>query len=132
MTVLVERFRTMFPEAQPLYPIQSITDSAITYTPDKRRYLQLQTNRRGSVQFEIGFRHEPPEAWLVLCPCGNIVGFYGTDKEQAVLVYLADTLIEEHHVLYRVDETVRAARATDWYQQLQSGTHTVLEILCHD
>jgi hypothetical protein len=128
----MERFFRMFPDAQPLYPIRSDTDGAIIYTSDRRRYLQLQVNRRGSIQFEIGFRHEPPEAWLVLCPCGNIVDFYGTDSEQAVLVYLADTLIEQHHVLYRADESVDTARATNWYQQLQSGTLTVLEILCHD
>jgi hypothetical protein len=132
MTVLVERFFRMFPDAQSLYPIRSDTDGAIVYTSDKRRYLQLQVNRRGSLQFEIGFRHEPSEAWLVLCPCGNIVDFCGTDLEQAVLVYLADTLLEEHSVLYRVDEPVNTARATDWYQQMQSGTLTVLEILRDD
>ena len=132
MTVLVERFYTMFPEAKPLYPVRSDTDGAIVYTPDKRRYLQLQTNRRGSVQFEIGFRHELPEAWLVFCPCGNIVDFCGTEIEQAVLVYLADTLLEQHHVLYRVDEQVNAARATRWYEQLRSGTLAVLEALCDD
>ena len=132
MTVLVERFCTMFPEARQLYPVRSDADGVIAYTPDKRRYLQLQVNRRGSIQFEIGFLHEPPEAWLVLCPCGNIVDFCGTDLERAVLVYLADTLIEEHSVLCRVDEAVGAARATHWYQELQSGTLTVLEALCHD
>ena len=130
MTVLVERFCTMFPEAQQLYPIRLDTDGAIVHTPDKRRYLQLQVNRRGSVQFEIGYRYEPPEAWLVFCPCGNIVDFCGTDLERAVLVYLADTLIEEHSVLYRVDESVSAARATSWYDQLQSGKLGVLETLC--
>jgi hypothetical protein len=132
MTVLVERFCRLFPEAKQFYPIRSDTDGAIVYTPDKRRYLQLQVNRRGSIQFEIGFRHEPPEAWLVFCPCGNIVDFYGTDKERAVLVYLADTLIEEHSVLYRVDRSVETARATRWYEQLQSGTLAVLEALCDD
>jgi len=132
MTVLVERFCTMFPNAHPLYPIRSDTDGAIVYTSDKRRYLKFEMNRRGSIQFEIGFRHEPPEAWLVFCPCGNIVDFYGTDRERAVLVYLADTILEEHSVLYRVDEMVNTARATDWYQQLQSGTRTVLEVLCDD
>jgi len=132
MTVLVERFFRMFPDAQQLYPIRSDTDGAIVHTPDKRQYLQMQTNRRGSVQFEIGFRHEPPEAWLVFCSCGNIVDFCGTDKERAVLVYLADTLIEEHSVLYRVDESVSAARATHWYKQLQSGKFGVLETLCDD
>jgi len=132
MTVLVERFCRLFPEAKPLYPVRSDTDGAIVYTPDKRRYLQMQTNRRGSVQFEIGFRHEPPEAWLVFCPCGNIVDFCGTDVERAALVYLADTLIEQHHVLYRVDEMVGAARATQWYQQLQSGKLAVLEMVGHD
>jgi len=132
MSVLVERFCTMFPDAQQLYPIRSDTDGAIVYTSDRRRYLQLQVNRRGSVQFEIGFLHESPEAWLVFCPCWNIVDFYGTDVERAVLVYLADTLIEEHHVLYRVDEAVDAVRATDRYKQLQSGKLTVLEMLCDD
>jgi hypothetical protein len=127
--MLIERFCKLFPEAQRLYPIRSDTDGAIVYTPDKRRYLQLQVNRRWSIQIEIGYRYEPPEAWLVLCPCGNIVDFCGTDVERAVLVYLADTLIEEHHVLYRADEQVNAARATSWYQQLQSGTLTVLEAL---
>jgi hypothetical protein len=122
----------MFPEAQQLYPIRLDTDGAIVHTPDKRRYLQLQVNRRGSVQFEIGYRYEPPEAWLVFCPCGNIVDFCGTDLERAVLVYLADTLIEEHSVLYRVDESVSAARATSWYQQLQPGTLSVLEALRDD
>ena len=132
MTVLVERFCRLLPEAKQLYPIRSNTDGAIAYTSDKRRYLQVQVNRRGSVQFEIGFRHEPPEAWLILCPCGNIVDFCGTEIEQAVLVYLADTLLEQHHVLYRVDEQVNAARATSWYEQLQSGTLGVLEALCDD
>jgi len=132
MTVLVERFFRMFPDAQQLYPIRSDTDGAIVHTPDKRRYLQLQVNRRGSVQFEIGFRYEPPEAWLVFCPCGNIVDFCGTDVERAVLVYLADALIEEHSVLYRADESVSAARATRWYEQLQSGKLTVLEMVGHD
>ena len=132
MTVLVERFFRMFPDAKQLYPIRSDTDGAIVHTPDKRRYLQLQVNRRGSVQFEIGFRHEPPEAWLVFCPCGNIVDFCGTEIEQAVLVHLADTLIEQHHVLCRVDEQVNAARATSWYERLQSGKLTVLEILSYD
>jgi hypothetical protein len=116
MTVLVERFCKLFPGAQQLYPVRSDTDGAIVYTPDKCRYLQLQ----------------PPEAWLVLCPCGNIVDFCGTDVEQAVLVYLADTLIEEHSGLYRVDEQVNAARATHWYKQFQSGILTVLEALCDD
>lgn len=132
MTVFVERFFRMFPDAQQLYPVRSDTDGAIVHTPDKRRYLQMQTNRRRSIQFEIGFRYEPPEAWLVLCPCGNIVDFCGTDVERAVLVYLADTLIEQHHVLYRVDEQVNAARATSWYDQLQSGKLGVLETLCDD
>ena len=132
MTVLVERFCRLFPEAQQLYPIRSDSDGAIVYTPDKRRYLQMQTNRRGSIQFEIGFRHEPSEAWLVLSPCGNIVDFCGTEIEQAVLVHLADTLIEHHHVLYRVDEQVNAARATRWYEQLRSGKLGVLNALCDD
>jgi len=132
MTVLVERFCKLFPEAQQLYPIRSDTDGAIVYTLDKRRYLKFEMNRRGSVQFEIGIIHDPSDAWLVLCPCGNIVDFYGTDREQAVLVHLADTLIEEHHVLYRVDEQVNAARATRWYEQLQSGKLTVLEVLSND
>ena len=132
MTVLVERFCKLFPEAQQLYPVRSDTDGAIVYTPDRRRYLQMQVNRRGSVQFEIGFRYEPPEAWLVFCPCGNIVDFCGTDVERAVLVYLADTLLEEHHVLYRVDEMVGAARATRWYEQLQLGALSVLEALCDE
>jgi len=130
MTVLVERFFRMFPDAQQLYPVRSDTDGAIVYTSDKRRYLQLQVSRRGSVQFEIGFRHESPEAWLVFCPCGNIVDFCGTDAERAVLVYLADTMLEEHSVLYRVDEMVGAARATRWYEQLRSGKLGVLEALC--
>jgi len=132
MSVLVERFCKMFPDAQQLYPVRSDTDGAIVYTPDKCRYVQLQVSRRGSVQFEIGYRYEPPEAWLVFCPCGNIVDFCGTDLERAVLVYLADTLIEEHSVLYRVDESVSAARATSWYQQLQPGTLSVLEALRDD
>ena len=132
MTVLVERFCKLFPEAQQLYPVRSDTDGAIVYTPDKRRYLQLQTNRRGSIQLEIGIIHDPSDAWLVLCSCGNIVDFYGTDIERAVLVYLADTIIEQHHVLYRVDEQVNAARATSWYQQLQLGKLTVLEVLSND
>ena len=132
MTVLVERFFRMFPEAQQLYPVRSDTDGAIVYTPDKRRYVQLQVNRRGSVQFEIGFRYEPPEAWLVFCPCGNIVDFYGTGVERAVLVYVADAIIEQHHVLYRVDQSVETARATQWYKQFQSGTLSVLEALCDD
>ncbi len=132
MSVLVERFCAMFPDARDLYPICPDTDGAIVYSLDKRRYLQFQLNRRGSIRFEIGFRHEPPEAWLVFCPCGNIVDFCGTDVERAVLVHLADTLIEQHSVLYRVDEAVCAARATEWYQQLQSGKLTVLEVLCHD
>jgi hypothetical protein len=127
--MLVERFCKLFPEAQQLYPVRSDTDGAIVYTSDRRRYLQLQVNRRGSIQIEIGYRHEPPEAGLVLCPCGNIVDFCGTDIERAVLVYLADTLIEDHSVLYRADEQINAARATSWYQQLQSGTLTVLEAL---
>ena len=132
MTVLTKRFCAMFPEAQPLYPIRSDTDGAIVYTPDKRRYLKFEMNRRGSIQFEIGIIHDPSDAWLVLCPCGNIVDFYGTDREQAVLVYLADTLLEEHSVLYRADESVSAARATSWYQQLQLGKLTVLEVLSND
>jgi hypothetical protein len=132
MTVLVKRFCTMFPEAKQLYPIRSDTDGAIVYTSDKRRYLKFEMNRRGSIRFEIGFRHEPPEAWFVFCPCGNIVDFYGTDKERAVLVYLADTLIEQHHVLYRVDGAVHTARASEWYQKLQSGTLPVLEALCDE
>jgi len=132
MSVLVERFCKMFPNAKQLYPIRSDTDGAIVFTSDKRRYLQVQVNRRGSVQFEIGFRHEPPEAWLVFCPCGNIVDLCGTEAERAVLVYLADTIIEDHHVLYRVDEPVNAARATEWYQQLRSGRLTVLEVLRDD
>jgi hypothetical protein len=132
MTVLVERFCKLFPDAQQLYPIRSDTDGAIVCTSDKRRYLKFEMNRRGSIQFEIGIRHDPPDAWLVLCPCGNIVDFCGTDLEQAVLVYLADTLLENHHVLYRVDEAVKIARATDWYQQLQSGTLKVLEVLRDD
>jgi len=132
MSVLVERFCKMFPNAKQLYPIRSDTDGAIVFTSDKRRYLQVQVNRRGSVQFEIGFRHEPPEAWLVFCSCGNIVDFCGTEIEQAVLVYLADTLIEEYHVLYRVDEQVNAARAFRWYEQIRSGKLGVLEALCDD
>jgi hypothetical protein len=132
MTVFVERFCKLFPEAKQLYPIRPDTDGAIIHTPDKRRYLQLQTNRRGSVQFEIGILHDPPDAWLVLCPCGNIVDFYGTDIEQAVLVHLADTLIEQHSVLYRADELVNTVRATHWYKQLQSGKLTVLEVLSYD
>jgi len=127
MTVLVERFFRMFSDAQQLYSVRSDIDGAIVYTSDKRRYLQMQVSRRGSVQFEIGFRYEPPEAWLVFCPCGNIVDFCGTEIEQAVLVYLADTLIEQHHVLDRVDEQVNAARATRWYEQFQSGKLGVLE-----
>ena len=132
MTVLVERFFRMFPDARELYPIRSDTDGAIVYTSDKRRYLKFEINRRGSVQFEIGFRYEPPEAWLVFCSCGNIVDFCGTDLEQAVLVYLADTLIEQHHVSYRMDQSVETARATSWYQQLRSGKLTVLEALRDD
>jgi hypothetical protein len=132
MTVLVERFCAMFPEAQQIYPMRSDTEGAIVYTPDRRRYLKLQMNRRGSIQFEIGVPYEPPDAWLVFCPCGNIVDFYGTDVEQAVLVYLADTIIENHHVLYRVDELVDAARASHWYEQLQSGMLKVLEVLSND
>jgi len=131
MTVLVERFCTMFPEAKPLYPIRSDTDGAIVYTSDKRRYLKFEMNRRGSIQFEIGMRHDPADAWLVFCPCGNIVDFCGTDVERAVLVYLADTLLEEHSVLYRVDEMVNTARTSNWYQQLQSGKLTALEVLRH-
>ena len=132
MTVLTKRFCAMFPEAQPLYPIRSDTDGAIVYTLDKRRYLKFEMNRRGSIQFEIGIIHDPSDAWLVLCPCGNIVDFYGTDIERAVLVYLADTIIEQHHVLYRVDEMVNDARATSWYQQFQSGKLNVLEVLSND
>jgi hypothetical protein len=132
MTVLVKRFCAMFPEAQPLYPIRSDTEGAIVYTSDKRRYLKLETNRRGSIQFEIGITHDPPDAWLVFCPCGTIVDFYGTDVEQAVLVYLADTLIEEHSVLYRVDKSVETARASDWYQQLRSGKLTALKVLSNE
>jgi hypothetical protein len=132
MPILVERFCKMFPNAKQLYPIRSDTDGAIAYTSDRRRYLKFEMNRRGSIQFEIGFRYEPPESWLVFCPCGNIVDFYGTDVEQAVLVYLADTLLENHHVLYRVDEMVSTARAIQWYQKLQSGTLTVLEALSYD
>jgi len=132
MTVLVERFCRLFPDAQSLYPIRSDTDGAIVYTPGRRRYLQFETNRRGSVQFEIGLLHDPPDAWLVFCPCGNIVDFYGTDVERAVLVYLADTLLEQHSVLYRVDEAVEAARDTRWYQQLRSGTLEILEVLSDD
>jgi len=132
MTVLVERFCKLLPTAHELYPIRSDTDGAIVYTSDKRRYLKFETNRRGSIQIEIGVIDDSADAWLVFCPCGNIVDFYGTDRERAVLVYLADTILEQHHVLYRVDEAVHAARATEWYQKLQSGTLTVLEILCHD
>jgi hypothetical protein len=35
-------------------------------------------------------------------------------------------------VLYRVDELVDAARATRWYEQLQSGLLKVLEVLSND
>jgi hypothetical protein len=132
MAILVERFCAMFFNAHQLYPIRSDTDGAIVYTSDKRRYLKFEMNRRGSVQFEIGMVDDSSDAWLVFCPCGNIVDFYGTDRERAVLVYLADKLIEEHHILYRVDKAVEAARATHWYEQLQSGTLTVLEVLCND